>query len=356
MLRAALTLALAAIPPAFAAEKIVGGPFVVGSGARSATVVWIVEDARVSLGTAPGQADKSAPALRAEKAAFTGLQAGQTYYYDAAGGGRFQAPPNKAAQFEFVVFGDTRTRHDMHKRVVSAILAHAEPSFVVHTGDLVADGSDSAQWPVFFDIERELLRKVVFYPSLGNHERNDRQFYEFFNIGLPYYSFNWGTAHFSIINSDIGNAGATPYAKEAFWAEQTRWLEQDLEKNKNADFRFVAAHHPPFTAVERRQGDNPEMTALVPMLEKYKVTAGFFGHDHNYQHYLKNGIHYVITGGGGAPLYDVAKPPDGITQKVTSTEHFVRIKVDGNRARVEAIGLDGSVIETFGMGQGDTPR
>jgi hypothetical protein len=29
-------------------------------------------------------------------------------------------------------------------------------------------------------------------------------------------------------------------------------------------------------------------------------------------------VHYVITGGGGAPLYDVDKPPTGITQKVIS--------------------------------------
>jgi hypothetical protein len=34
------------------------------------------------------------------------------------------------------------------------------------------------------------------------------------------------------------------------------------------------------------------------------------GHDHNYQRYTKNGIQYVITGGGGAPLYPVADPDD----------------------------------------------
>jgi hypothetical protein len=40
-------------------------------------------------------------------------------------------------------------------------------------------------------------------------------------------------------------------------------------------------------------------------------------------------VHYLITGGGGAPLYDVDKPPEGITQKVISTEHFVSVKVTG---------------------------
>jgi hypothetical protein len=99
------------------------------------------------------------------------------------------------------------------------------------------------------------------------------------------------------------------------------------------------------TAVSSRQGDNPHMTALMPLLEKYKVTAGFFGHDHNYQHYLKNGVHYFIAGGGGAPLYDVDKPPEGITQKVLSTENFMVLKVDGKVLRAEALKPSGESIE-----------
>jgi len=114
------------------------------------------------------------------------------------------------------------------------------------------------------------------------------------------------------------------------------------QKAKN---RFVFGHHPPMTAVASRQGDNPHMMGLELLFQKYKVTAGFFGHDHNYQHYLKNGIHYVITGGGGAPLYDVDKPPDGITLKVVSTEHFVTVSVEGKTARIEAIAVDGRKLD-----------
>jgi len=44
------------------------------------------------------------------------------------------------------------------------MLKHETPDFVMHTGDLVADGNDSGMWPVFFDIERELLRKSAFFP------------------------------------------------------------------------------------------------------------------------------------------------------------------------------------------------
>src|SRR5579883_1786256 len=116
-------------------------------------------------------------------------------------------------------------------------------------------------------------------------------------------------AHFAAIDSDIATAGETQEQRDAFWQEQTRWLEDDLRRAQKADFRFVFAHHPPMTAVRIRQGENPHMAALEPLFEKYKLSAGLFGHDHNYQHYLKNGIHYFITGGGGAPLYDVDVPP-----------------------------------------------
>jgi hypothetical protein len=80
------------------------------------------------------------------------------------------------------------------------------------------------------------------------------------------------------------------------------------------------------------------MTALMPVFEKYKVTAGFFGHDHNYQHYLKNGVHYFTTGGGGAPLYDVDEPPEGITKKVSRTENFVVVSVKGSRRAWRRLG------------------
>jgi 3',5'-cyclic AMP phosphodiesterase CpdA len=310
----------------------------------------VVESDSLTL-TLPNGKKKASPSLRVEKTTLTGLQPNTRYEYDAsasdAGKGSFRTAPaaGETDPYRFVVWGDTRTRHDVHKRVAEALVKHGIPDFVLHTGDLVADGNDSSLWPVFFDIERDLLRQTAFFPSLGNHERNSRDYYDFFQVTSPYYSFNWGNGHFIVLNSDIGNAASSAGARETFWTEQTRWLEEDLKNNQKADFRFVFAHHPPFSAVARRQDSNPHMTALVPLLEKYNVSAGFFGHDHNYQHYLKNGIHYIITGGGGAPLYDVDKPDPAITRKVVSTEHFVTVRVEGKIARLRAIAVDGSLIE-----------
>ena len=103
------------------------------------------------------------------------------------------------------------------------------------------------------------------------------------------------------------------------------------------------------SAVSSRQEFNPKMVALIPLFEKYKLTGGFFGHDHNYQHYLRNGINYVITGGGGAPLYNVDKPDPQFTVKVVSTENFVTISVDGKTAKVQAHALDGKILDEFEM-------
>jgi len=342
---------LAAAGCLLAEDKLAGGPYVINVTQRSATVAWVVDGGAAVL-SAGGKMVKSSPALRIEKSQFTGLQPGTSYNYEIPGHsdatGTFRTAPAAGAAFQFVAYGDTRTRDDVHRKVVEAILKYAAPDFIVQTGDMVADGSDSSLWPTFFDIERQLLRKAAYFPALGNHERNDSFFYQFFG-GKAYYSFNWGNAHFTVLDSDLPNVAPTEAAREAFWAEETRWLEDDLQKAQTAEYRFIVAHHPPMTAVAKRQNDNPHMKALTPLLEKYKVTAGIFGHDHNYQHYVKNGVHYIVTGGGGAPLYDVAKANPKFLLKAISTEHFVTVSVGGKSAKLQAIAVDGSTLDEFAL-------
>jgi 3',5'-cyclic AMP phosphodiesterase CpdA len=346
-----LPLLLACTASLAAAGKIVGGPFTVNVTTRSATVVWIVQSDELILRPPAGVEGRYSPSFQVEKTTLTGLQPGTRYDYELPGypgvKGSFRTAAAVAAPYRFLVYGDTRTRHDVHRHVVDAILKDGVPDFAVQTGDLVENGEDNSLWPIYFDIEKDLLRQTAFFPVLGNHERNTRDFYEFFQAITPYYSFNWGNAHFMAINSDIANAAASKPARDAFWVEQTKWLEQELEGSQNAEYRIVVAHHPPFSAVSNRQGSNPEMRALVPMFEKYRVSVAFFGHDHNYQRNQQNGIEYVISGGGGAPLYDVAKPDPATSQKAVSVENFVTVSVNGKVMKVQAKGLDGKLLDEF---------
>jgi hypothetical protein len=103
-----------------------------------------------------------------------------------------------------------------------------------------------------------------------------------------------------------------------------RWLKEDLAKGQDADYRFVMAHRPPMTAVARRQNDNPEIVALTRYSRRNMSSRA-------------------------AARRDVARPPTGITQKVISTEHFVSVKVTGKSARIEAFGLDGSVLDRIDL-------
>jgi len=347
-MRKLLALILAGAATTAGADKIIGGPVVVNATARSATVVWIVQTDELTLQPPSGPARKS-PSFRVEQTTLTGLQPNTRYEYNAAGQdagkGSFKTPPTGEEPYKFVVYGDTRTRHDVHRRVIAALIKHGVPDFALQSGDLVENGNDNSLWPIFFDIEKELLRQTVYFPALGNHERNSRDFYDFFQATQPYYSFNWGNGHFIVLNSDVPNAAGSARQREAFWAEQVRWLEDDLQHSQGAAYRFIIAHHPPFTAVTSRQGSNPHMLALVPMFEKYHVSAAFFGHDHNYQHYLKNGIPYLVSGGGGAPLYDVDTPPADITQKVVKIENFLSVSVQGKQAHIEAIAIDGTKLD-----------
>jgi len=335
-----LTVLLSAATLAAAADRLVGGPFVVNAGSHSATIVWVLER--------PG----SEPELHAQKITLSGLEPGKRYAYDVLGreegNGSFPTAPIGPAKFRFAVYGDTRSRHDVHRSVMAAMVKTA-PDFVIHTGDLVADGRATEQWPIFFSIEKELLGNAVIFPVIGNHERNDPKFYEFFDVRKGYYSFDWGAAHFTVINSDIGNVAKDAEAKESFWEEQKKWLEADLRQSRKAALRFVVFHHPPFTAVKRRQGGKHPVTDLLPLFEQYKVAAVFNGHDHNYQHHLKNGVRYIVTGGGGAPLYEVDAPIEGITKKVERVEHYVTVDVDGRRARLEARAVDGRLIDAIDL-------
>src|SRR5438093_9223175 len=85
--------------------------------------------------------------------------------------------------YRFLVYGDNRTRHDVHRKVIAEVMKHGIPDFILQTGDMVEDGNDSALWPIFFDIEKDLLRQSAFFPAIGNHERTSHYVEDIFQEG-----------------------------------------------------------------------------------------------------------------------------------------------------------------------------
>ncbi len=342
-----LNIVILALGTSAAQEKLSKGPIIQDVQTNRATVNWVTT--RTAGEVWKQGTDVAAPVEEEvyHHVDLTALAPDTAYRYDLRQYGveaqvSFTTAPVGDKPFSFIVFGDTRTRHDMHRKVIERVLPE-KPQFVLNTGDLVSDGLNPADWDKFFEIEKDLLRITAYYPVLGNHERNAAAFSRYFTFpgeNSYRYSFDWGNAHFVGLDSD--------QFLKPLGTEMMEWLQADLQRNRKP-LVFVFLHHPLYTAVQSRRSSAARLAEKVePILLAGGVTAVFNGHDHNYQHHVVNGLHHIVTGGGGAPLYDVVPIPE-VTVKVAKTENYVRVHVEGGKAHVEAVDLEGNILDSFDL-------
>ena len=255
--------------------------------------------------------------------------------------------PQTGTPVSLVLFGDTRTNHDKHQMVADAIAATG-PAMVLHTGDLMSSGADIAQWQEFFDIEHEVVSNAFFYPIFGNHEAFGQDYFDtFFHTESNFDNErNW-----SAIWGDFGLIGMEIYTTDWSDGEALAWLDQELSRlRESTQWVFVAFHEPMYTF----SSHGPWLKGrehVLPLLEQHKVDLIISGHNHCYEHFLVNGIHHVVSGGGGAPLYGFdAGPPE---EQVLLVKHhkdynFVRVDMQPEQITFSAILAEtGEVIDTW---------
>jgi hypothetical protein len=96
-------------------------------------------------------------------------------------------------------------------------------------------------------------------------------------------------------------------------------------------------HRPLFSKVDadlskgKSFKDKAGRDALHKLFVKYKVKAVFAAHEHLFSDTVKDGVRYLITGGGGAPLY--SSPQD------SGFYHYVLVSVAGGDIRIDVISL-----------------
>lgn len=237
-----------------------------------------------------------------------------------------------------VVYGDARTQHDIHRKIVGLILAF-RPQAVFSTGDQVNDGRVQEEWVVFNEIIAPIRETSEFYPLLGNHERNAELYFK--NFQLPgnerWYSVRKGPLLFLMLDSNgLIGPGSNQHA----------WLEKQLQ-NVPGDVKFVAAvfHHPVISSGPYPDEKNLRKR-LLPLLEKYRVDVVFVGHEHVYERSFKDGITHVTTGGGGAPLHlKLRHNPYG--QTFASVHHFCVLRTAGQTLEVRVYDTDMAPIDEF---------
>lgn len=196
-------------------------------------------------------------------------------------------------------------------------------------------------------------------PRLSGSEANRQAFLE--GAGPTYprmtnFSIDLGDIHWVMLDSN-------PYMD---WTDPALrgWLEADLAGAAGAAWRVVAFHHPPFHS-SKAHSEDQRMRVLAPVFEKGGVSVVFGGHVHNYErsrplrfvadppppgsgskpygsggqvagkwtldttfdgaeHNRPDGVVYLVTGAGGARLYDPNQNDDPASWK-DFTARFVSV-------------------------------
>ena len=170
---------------------------------------------------------------------------------------------------------------------------------------------------------------------LGNHDYELRRgAYELETLGMPgrYYTRKLGDVQLFFLDSN------------AITTRQTRWLEQQLSES-TATWKVALFHHPPYTC-GGHAGDTDVVRSWVPLFESYGVQLVLSGHDHNYQRFApRNGVTYVVHGGGAARLYRLHRCPSSYPPRVRRfSEHgFLYVSATDERLDVSAVDLRGRV-------------
>ncbi|MFH2011026.1 MAG: metallophosphoesterase family protein [bacterium] len=288
-----------------------------------------------------------------------GLVAGQRYTYRVLSAaapepeGSFVAPPDPGDDFRFFLFGDTRTHTEEHQSVIDLMAAEidadGERAFVVHTGDMVNSGGLDANWDDFFEIEASLLSRTPMIPVYGNHEAMlGRTIYEGL-MKAPPSTTGGNDRWFSVDIGDIHIATLEVYNMTD--EPQLEWLEQDLAASA-APFKFVLVHSPLFTFSNHLPNFDLR-DELLPILEATGVQLVLSGHNHLYERFFGSGIHFVVSGGGGAPLYGTNDNPEAnntgaVRQAADESLHYVSAELTGTQIQFEAIAVpDATPIDCF---------
>ena len=110
-------------------------------------------------------------------------------------------------------------------------------------------------------------------------------------------------------------------------------------------------HHPAYTSGEY-QSTPAVADRWVPLFERHGVDLVLSGHDHNYQRFARReGVRYVVSGGGGARVYALHACPAGYPHLVAGAARrsFLYLLVRSGGLRVRAVTPGGTVLDRFSV-------
>jgi hypothetical protein len=159
-----------------------------------------------------------------------------------------------------------------------------------------------------------------------------------------FYSFDHGDVHFvALFNPWFYAYIPNPES------DQYRWLTNDLAATRKP-WKLLFFHMPVANSGAHANADynfsgvrdrTEMMNLLLPIAQRYGVQAIFSGHEHNFERFAPtNGVHYVVSGGGGVGLYGLSANPHPASAQFWPMHHCLSVTVDGDTLTVQAVSAD----------------
>ncbi|MBI5690133.1 MAG: metallophosphoesterase family protein [Verrucomicrobia bacterium] len=357
---------LAVLEVSALAAPLTKGPYLQAPGPEGITIMWesaVEESGELRYGEGD-RLDRTVGPIRPTRVAnakvtfyvyeavLAGLKPGTAYRYearigsDSSGRRQFRTFNREAAQVTFIAYGDTRTNPEKHAAVAAHFRRH-EPEFILHSGDLVAKGTEHERWAnEFFDPLKGVIDEVPMLPSIGNHEQDGVNYLAYFHQPGDqrfFYSRDIGPVH--VVTLDYRSTKPTD--------EQFAFVAADLRASR-APWKVVLLHAPMFNF-----GGHASLWGhehYLPLFRETKVDLVLAGHSHLYERFKPLGpkgqpdawlIQHVTTGGGGAPLAAaIADPSLVVAEKVY---HFVWFRATRDQLEARAIDIDGREFDRFAL-------
>jgi acid phosphatase type 7 len=261
---------------------------------------------------------------------------------------RFEVPSRGEGPLTLVAYGDTRftQRADVVNAVARRALvdriASEKPAAILIGGDLVYQGSDPGDYQTF---QSETVAwseaKIPVFPALGNHEFKGcaaeapdclenwwNAFGDLALRGHRWYSVAIGSNLLALVlDSD---SALKPGSEQRTWFE-----EQIAGADERVKFILVVLHYPPvrdpfFPRARDEQEVARYLSRHARALRARVLVVG--SHVHNYERYARDGVTYVVSGGGGAKPVPAPRMFGELSHLKTGVNfHYLRLTVSDDR-------------------------
>ena len=229
--------------------------------------------------------------------------------------------------------------------------------FIVSTGDMLyPDGGPRRLDPKFFTPYRDLIRKLVFWPCIGNHDAEfdgAASWREAFITPANnpahdegYYSFDYGNAHLVVLDA---TQSVAPGAHSRASSIRT-WPRRPRRGSSSSTTARCTTRAPAHGSAldDPRRARPLSSTRTQSTWSSWGTTTTTSARCRSRAitpSHRGPGTVYITTGGGGADIYPAGT--SNFTAYSESAFHFVRVAVDGPTATVDMIRTDGSIGDTL---------